>query len=304
MTSKIALLLIINILFSNCQSTKQQNKLIIFHAGSLSVPFRQIAKAFEDKYPDVKVQLESAGSRACARKISDLNKPCDIMASADYKVIDNLLIPKYASWNYKFATNEMVIAYDENSLYNDCINSSNWMEVLMSPDVNYGRSDPDFDPCGYRTVIVIELAKNYYNKTDIVNAILSKNRGFIRPKAVDLIALLETQVIDYFFTYRSVAEQHGINYIVLPDSINLKNQELSAYYKTVSTKVSGKKPGEYIKHEGEAIIYGITQITSAPNPELANKFIHFFFADSVGIRIMEDNGQASVGLPFAIDGFN
>ena len=303
MNSKVALISIIIILFSNCQSTKKENKIIIFHAGSLSVPFKQIAKAFEYKYPGVKVELESAGSRTCARKISDLNKPCDIMVSADYRVIDNLLIPDFASWNYKFASNEIVIAYNENSLYNDKINSINWIDILSSPDVNYGRSNPDSDPCGYRTIIVVKLAEKYYGKPDIADDILYKNRGFIRPKAVDLLALLETQVIDYFFTYRSVAEQHGISYIELPDSINLENKQLSGYYKTASVKVSGKKPGDFIVHEGEPIIYGITQINSAPNSELAKKFLHFFFIDSVGISIMEENGQASIGLPFNIDDF-
>ena len=100
---------------SGCFFSQPKEKLIIFHAGSLSVPFKQIAKAFEKKYPEIRVELEAAGSRACARKISDLNKPCDIMASADYKVIDNLLIPEFASWNLKFASNEMALVYSNKS---------------------------------------------------------------------------------------------------------------------------------------------------------------------------------------------
>ena len=62
-----------------------------------------------EKYPKVKVLREATGSRTAARKISELHRPADIMASADYTVIDALLIPEHAQWNIKLATNEMVI---------------------------------------------------------------------------------------------------------------------------------------------------------------------------------------------------
>ena len=41
------------------------------------------------------------------------------MASADYTVIDKLLIPDYTKWNIKFAVNEMAIVFSENSRYAD-----------------------------------------------------------------------------------------------------------------------------------------------------------------------------------------
>jgi molybdate/tungstate transport system substrate-binding protein len=136
-------------------------ELMIFHAGSLAVPFRQIAKAFENEYPGVQVRLEAAGSRESARKISDLGRHCDIMASADYAVIDTLLIPAHASWNIKFAGNEMVIAFTEYSRGATEINQENWHEVLMRADVFFGRSDPNSDPCGYRTLLTAKLAEKH-----------------------------------------------------------------------------------------------------------------------------------------------
>ena len=94
-----------------------KEKIVVFHAGSLSVPFGEIEKVFEAKYPQFDVVREAAGSRACARKITDIGKPADVMASADYKVIDNLLIPNDAKFNAQFVTNEMAIAYTEKSKY-------------------------------------------------------------------------------------------------------------------------------------------------------------------------------------------
>lgn len=72
-----------------------------------------------------------------------------IMASADYTVIDQLLIPEYASINQPFAVNSIVIAYTDKSRKSDIITSENWYQILLSPDVFYGRSDPHADPCGY-----------------------------------------------------------------------------------------------------------------------------------------------------------
>jgi len=82
------------------------------------------------------------------------------------------------------------------------------------------------------------------------------------------LALLESNTIDYIFLYRSVAQQHGLKHLILPDSINLKLPELKDYYLTVSTEISGKKPGETIKKTGAPMVYGITIPKNAPNPEL------------------------------------
>lgn len=70
------------------------DKVIIFHAGSLTVPLAKIEKQFETANPGIDIQREGGGSTKMARMISQLNKPADIMASADFKVIDKALIPK------------------------------------------------------------------------------------------------------------------------------------------------------------------------------------------------------------------
>ncbi|MCK4468428.1 MAG: substrate-binding domain-containing protein, partial [Desulfobacterales bacterium] len=82
-----------------------KEKVTIFHAGSLTVPFAKMEKIFETKYPNIDILREGGGSTKMARMISELHKPADIMASADFKVIDKTLIPEYATWNIRFATN-------------------------------------------------------------------------------------------------------------------------------------------------------------------------------------------------------
>ena len=179
-------------------NNKISGDLIIYHAGSLSMPFKEIAVEFNKLYPDVKVLMESAGSVASARKITDLNRPCDILASSDYGVIDNMLIPKYADWNIKFVSNELSIVYQESSRLATRINSKNWCDILMNKEVAFGRSDPNADPCGYRTLLSLKLAEKFYQKPGFAKRILDKDKNYIRPKEVDLVALLESGSIDSF----------------------------------------------------------------------------------------------------------
>ncbi len=269
--------------------------LVVFHAGSLAIPFKQIAEEFQQEFPRVRVLREAAGSRMCARKISELKKPCDVFASADYTVIDALLIPEYADWSIKFAVNEMAIACHRKSRRVNEISKENWYEILMKPDVAFGRSDPNSDPCGYRAVLTMKLAERFYKKKGLADAMRKKDAQHIRPKATDLLALLEVGEIDYIFLYRSVAEQHGLETVLLPDEVNLKNPELAHLYNTVSVEVTGRKPGATITKRGEPIIYGVTIPRDSPNRKAAAAFVTFLLDKNKGMTIMEKNGQSPVG---------
>ncbi len=277
--------------------------LVIFHAGSLSVPFKEISKAFNKIHPDVNILRESAGSRTCARKISDLQRPADIMASADYSVIDKLLIPEHASWNIKFASNEMAIVYHHDSRESDKINTKNWYKTLMKPNVAFGRSDPNADPCGYRAVLTMKLAEKHYGIPGLAAKMIAKDHAYIRPKEVDLLALLESGTIDYIFLYRSVAQQHGLDYVLIPDQVNLKNSNLKNYYKTATIKISGKKPGTFITKKGAPMVYGVTIPHSTPNPKAALAFVKFLLTADQGMAIMKEKGQPSV-VPAISDSYS
>lgn len=293
----LAIITIISCFLISCTEKKKKlevQKLIIFHAGSLSVPFKQISEAFKAENTGVNIFLEAAGSRACARKISDLKKPCDVMGSADYSVIDNLLIPEYADWNIKFASNEMTIVYHEGSKKAEEINKDNWHTILADKKVAFGRSDPNADPCGYRAVLTMKLAEKFYKADGLSESLSKKDTEYIRPKETDLLALLESNTIDYIFLYRSVAQQHGLKYVLLPDEVNLKKPEFADIYKTVSVDISGKKPGTTITKKGAPMVYGITIPKNAPNPELAKKFVAFVLDKVKGLAIMEKNGQPSM----------
>jgi len=295
---KTLILSFIIVLMVSCNHKNQNKltdsisgKLLVFHAGSLAVPFKEMADSFKVLHPNIEILAEAAGSVECARKITELNKPCDIFLSADYKVIDKLLIPNYASWNIPFATNEMVIAYNSNARKANEMDSLSWTKLLLSKEVAYGRSDANADPCGYRTLLCLQLAEKYYGLKGFYEKMKTKDNQYIRPKEVDLLALLETGNIDYIFIYRSVALQHKLKYITLPQEINLGNKDFADKYASVKVEVKGKKPGEKLTQSGEAMVYGFTIPTNTPNGKAAEAFAAFLMDSKKGLKIMEKNGQ-------------
>jgi molybdate/tungstate transport system substrate-binding protein len=256
----------------------------------LSVPFSELKAEYEKSHPHVNILLESAGSLVCARKITELKKPCDIIASADYFVINEMLVPDYTKWSVRFATNEIVIAYNQKSKYSSEINQANWIDILLKNDVIYSRSEPDQDPCGYRTIFTFKLSEKYYNRKGLTEKLIVKNRDFIRPKEVDLVALLESNAIDYMFQYRSVAVQHGFKFIELPDDVNLSVPALKEVYGSVSAIVTDKKPGTTMEVSGDVINYSISVLDKAPNRDEAMDFLEFILGVK-GKEIFRKNGQ-------------
>lgn len=271
-----------------------QGQVVIFNAGSLSIPLKDMAVAFNQQYPQVEVLREAAGSRICARKIIDLKRPCDIMASADYDVIDTLLIPKYASWDIHFATNQMAIMYRPVSKYAKEINSNNWYQILLKEGVRYGHSDPNADPAGYRALLIWQLAEKYYKAPGLYKDLLANCPAQnVRPKETDLIPLLETGQLDYVFIYKSVCEQHHMPYVALPDQINLGSPAYADFYKQATLKIAGKTPGTFVEQAGAPMVYGLTIPKNAPHPDWAVKFLAFVLGPQ-GRAIMEKNGQHAI----------
>ncbi|MHA1665266.1 MAG: tungstate ABC transporter substrate-binding protein WtpA [Candidatus Njordarchaeales archaeon] len=254
-------------------TTKQ--RLVIFHAGSLEVPFSNLEKTFESLHPDIDVVREAYGSRTAAKQITELNRTADILAVADYKVITTLLFPRnLTDWYIIFAHNEMVLAYTNQSAYHDEINSTNWFEIINRTGVTVGHSDPDADPCGYRSLLVLKLAEIYYNISGIYKSIVNSSHEIVRPKSVELISLLEAGELDYAFEYKSVAVQHKLNYVELPSEINLAEYQYADYYSQVNITLSD---GTLVI--GESILYGITIPKNAQHVDLAIEFIKLLLSD-------------------------
>ncbi|RKY11338.1 MAG: tungstate ABC transporter substrate-binding protein WtpA [Planctomycetota bacterium] len=296
-------LVIIVSFFGGCQHDEDgdsedgelSGRLVIFHAGSLAVPFQDLADEFKLLHPKVKVFIEMAGSRECARKVSDLGKSCDVIALADSKVIANLLMPKYADWYIEFANNEMVLVYSREKMGE--LTVENVVGKLLQTESMY-RADPDLDPCGYRTLMVWQLMERYYKHPGLYKKLWKIcPPSQTRPKETDILALFEISQVDCFFIYRSVAQQHHLNYLKLPDDVNLSQPDLKDTYVHAQVEVSGKQPGKTIVRIGEPIVYGLTVPKIAEEANLGREFVRFVLSEN-GKAIMKKNGQGTLARVF------
>jgi len=296
----------------------KKTTLTVFHAGSLSTPLEEAKKEFESSHPDVNVQLEAAGSVDTIRKVTDLNRSCNVLASADYSLIDSMMVKKgYADWYIQFAANRMVIAYTNDSLGHENIDENNWYHIMQKDGVRFGFSSPNDDPCGYRAMMVTVLAAEHYNIPSLFNDLIGKHTDItmqingtrktvivppdssinpddkimIRPKESDLIATLESGEIDYLFTYQSVATQHassGIHYLSLPPEIDLSDTKYAQNYSSVEVR---KANGDI--STGKPIVYGLTIPKNAENKELAIEFVALLISED-GQKILKQAGQKPI----------
>jgi molybdate/tungstate transport system substrate-binding protein len=202
------------------------------------------------------------------------------------------LIPEFAQWNVRFATNQLVLCYTESSQFADEVNAENWYDILSREGVVWGHSDPNLDPCGYRSLMVLQLAEKYYEKPGLYDTLIANRpEENIRAKSVDLVSLLKTGNMDYAWEYLSVAVQHELQYVVLPDQINLGNYEHDDFYQNAVVEVSGAEPGTTIDRIGKSVTYGVTMINDAPNPEAAVAFLKFLMSPEGGLKVLEEMGQ-------------
>jgi molybdate/tungstate transport system substrate-binding protein len=310
---------------------KGQKTLIIYHAGSLAEPLAAMEAAFEAEHTNVDVLRQSGGSAAMiSQAITEIEAgeaPPDIIASADYMLIPNRLYEAgYANWTIIFARNTVVLCYRDGAPFAADIASGDrtWYDVLRNENVTWGHSNPDDDPCGYRTLMVFQLAQKYYydeaetfgltpdpNADGLYDACIpgsdeergrvSEGKETVRSTSVELVALLQSGDLDYAFEYESVAMQHGLNYFNLDDAINLgqageigsSGVSYADFYKEASVELQ-TSPGVYSTTTGAAVIYGITIMKDAPNRDLAVEFIQLLLSET-GIEIFEvENSQPCI----------
>lgn len=249
---------------------------------------KEIVHLFREKYPEVQVTLDYAGSRACAHAVLE-GRDADVVALADPHVFEDLLVPEHVDIFFVFATDRIVLAYDEFSLHSGAISRDNWFDILAKDGVLFARSDHNLDPCGYRTLMVWQLAEKYYGRPGLFNILNEKcTNDMIYPKSIDSSAALLEGRVDYVFAYSSVAEQFGFNYVNLPDRVNLSNPAYADEYSLVSVTVSGKGGGVTLVR-GAPIEFAVAVPRKSSHRVLAGNFIETLTSPE-GERILENCG--------------
>ena len=267
------------------REAQRDQVLTVYNAGSLARPLRAALDTFAAHHA-VQIQQENAGSLETARKLTELGKIPDVIALADYEVFPQLLMPAHVSWYAQFARNRMVLAYTTESRFASEITGENWWQILLRPGIETGRADPNLDPNGYRTLLVLQLAEDSYAQPGLAERLLAAlpTRN-VRPKEADLVGLLQAGELDYIWSYESMARAAGLRYVRLPAAIDLGSPSDSTTYATASVSVTGKSPTDTVVFRGAPIVYGVSIPRAAPHPELAERFLVFLLSDD-GRRVL------------------
>jgi molybdate/tungstate transport system substrate-binding protein len=174
--------------------------------------------------------------------------------------------------------------------------------------------------------MLLKMAEKYYGDSTIFNEVLGPfnptiklepegttttilvpevlhpvdERIVLRGSSIRMLALLDSGDIDYAFEYRSVAEQHKLEFLELPPEINMGETGYGGLYENVICELDFHRFSSVQPvFAGEPIIYGITVPYIAPHPDEAVSFIEFLLSDA-GRQIFLQNHQPQL-VPFEAD---
>ena len=288
----------------------QKTKIKVLAAGSLLYPLGKVEEAFEREHPDIDVQIEGHGSIQVIRQVTELNEKADLLMVADYSLIPLMMYQSYAQennesyadWYVRFASNKIVLAYTASSKYADEVNITNWFSVLTRPNVVFGFPNPMVDALGYRALMTIQLAQNYYGNNSIFYDLVTKNfdppissipsdndsviivpeiqqpkaNVILRASSIQLIPLLQVGGMDYCFLYLSNARQYGFRYLEFPDEFNLGNPQYDPLYARATVRFELQRFATVgMDRLGKTIYYGLTIPNNALQKDLANEVAEF-----------------------------
>ncbi len=258
---------------------------------------------------------EGNGSVAAALAIRDGLRTPDVFISADPAVNETELMgpgnSNLVDWYLTFAATRLVIAYSPTSRFAADLGLARsgqtpWYEVLALPSFRFGRTDPNLDPKGYRTLMMLDLAERHYGLPGLRARLLGEaERGaqvFFEPA---LLSALEAGQIDAMPAFSFEPIERRLPWIELPPEINLGDPAYAAqYHQTSFTQRNGTV------RRGAPALFTVTIPRTAPNHDAAQAFVRFLLSPE-GRALLRDRGLEPVpvlaggdpaGVPPALSG--
>lgn len=244
------------------------------------------------------LNAEGRGSVANANMIREGLKRPDVFISADAGLMDRLLAAPNPTvrWYATFATTRLALAYSPASPFaarfrDVAAGRATWYDVLQTPGLKLGRTDPAVDPKGYRSIIALELADHLYHQP-LRQRILGddRNSAQIFPSE-SLLVRIEQNELDVAFVYSVEAAARHLPSIELPATINLSDPRRAAEYAAARVTING------VAHAGAPIAFAFTIPSDAANADGALAVLRFI-ASGDGRAMAEAGGLTMRPLGF------
>ena len=235
----------------------------VLYAGSLvNVMEQQIGPAFA-KATGYGYQGYGAGSTAVANQIKGKLKRGDVFISAAPSVNATLMGAGnggWVTWYGEFAAAPLVIGFNPHGKFASAFRTKPWWQVLASPGLLLGRTDPVLDPKGKLTIQFVSRASKTLGMPDLFARTLvsTSNSDQIFPEEA-LLGRLEAGQLDAGFFYSIEAKAANIPFVAPP---------LGSHY--------GAR-------------YTVTVLNDGPNPPGALAFVQFLLGRQ-GTAILEQDG--------------
>lgn len=269
---------------AGCAGASGGTSVSVLAAGSLSVVFNEVVGPDFEAATDYGYRGEFHGSNAVMRMVQEGQKRPDVVVSADAQLLREKLqqgqSPK-SDWDVVFASNDVGITYAADTDVGDRLASGEpWYAVLSEADAQVARSDPDLDPLGYRTILLFELAEEYYDEPGLAADLRENLR--VDPEEAHMLAAVETGDRVAAVTYRNMAVDHGLNFLPLPDDLNFSNPAYADHYASVSYTMDD---GHTV--EGAPVLFNATVSNDAADPEAGRAFVRHLLAN---LDLLAENG--------------
>jgi molybdate/tungstate transport system substrate-binding protein len=270
----------------------------VAYAGSMGAVMDQFIGPAFAKANGVQYQGIGQGAYGLARQLEGKLLQADVFISITPGPIDIVKKAGLIDSAVPVASTQMVIAYNPKSKFVAEFEAAAqgkkpWYEVLQTPGLHFGRTDPATDPQGQNIIFTMLLAQNFYKQPGLADRILGGYQNtqqiFTEPS---VLSRMEAGQIDAASGYLSATRSQHLPFISLPDEINLSNPELDAkWYKTVQFSI--KLPdGKEATLNTQALVFYAAVLKDSKQAALAEKFVQFLQSPQ-GQKILEDNGYSS-----------
>jgi molybdate/tungstate transport system substrate-binding protein len=192
----------------------------VLYAGSLvGVMEQQIGPAFA-KATGYGYAGFGAGSTAVANQIKSKLKQGDVFISASPSVnntLEGAANGNWVNWYGEFAAAPLVIGYSPNSKFASAFKTKPWWQVLPTPGLLLGRTDPLLDPKGKLTIQFINRASKTLGMPNLFadTLVTTANTAQIFPEET-LLGRLEAGQLDAGFFYSIEAKAANIPFVAPP----------------------------------------------------------------------------------------
>jgi molybdate/tungstate transport system substrate-binding protein len=271
----------------------------VAYAGSMGVVMDRFAGPAFAKAWHAHYQGIGQGSYGLARLLAGRQLQADVFVAITPGPIEVVRKAGLIGHATPIASTQMVITWSPHSRFAADFKAAAaghkpWYELLMQPDVRFGRTDPATDPQGRNILFTLQLAARYYQRPGLVQAIAGapQNPRQIFTEA-SLLSRLEAGQIDAASGYLSAARSHHLPVIELPDEINLSNPSMEAHwYRHAALTLADGKP----LHVQPLVFYAAV-LKNARHPKLAKAFIDFLRSGN-GQKLLREQGyDAPKGPP-------